>query len=150
MDAVTYSDDRVVSFLGDYFVSLKVNTKENKELLCSYGIDWSPIILILDHKGQEHYRIAGYLPPEEYLAQLTLGRGKAALNVQSYQEAINRFSKLVCYHPDSDAAPEAYYWMGVAKYKKDGSPEGLKSDWKYLAEKYHQNIWAKKVSFLFE
>jgi|SRR3972149_4098336 len=150
MDAVTYSDDRVMSFLGEHFIPLKINTKENKELLCEYGIDWSPIILILDHKGKEHYRIAGYLPPQEYLAQLALGRGKAEFNTQNYQEAINRFSEVACYYPDSDASPEAHYWMGVAKYKKDGSPEGLMRDWKYLAEKYPHNIWAKKVSFLCE
>jgi tetratricopeptide (TPR) repeat protein len=150
MDTVTYSNDQVINFVGDHFVPLKVNTKENKELLCSYGVDWSPIIVILDQEGREHYRIAGYLPPQDYLAHLALGRGKAELDMQNYEEAANRLSEVVCYYQDSDAAPEAYYWMGVAKYKKDGSPEGLMKDWKYLAEKYPHNIWAKKVSFLSE
>jgi tetratricopeptide (TPR) repeat protein len=150
MDAVTYSDERVMNFIGDHFIPLKINTKEDKELVCRFGINWSPIILILDYNGREHYRIIGFLPAQEYLAQLVLGRGKAELNALNYGEAINRFSEVVCYYQDSDASPEAYYWMGVAKYKKNGEPEELIEEWKYLAEKYPQNIWAKKVSFLFE
>ncbi len=150
MDTVTYPNDEVMDFIGDHFIPLKVNIKGNPELACQFWINWSPGILILDHEGREHYRMSGYLPPQEYIAQLALGRGKAALNSQDYPEAIQRFSEVVCHHRDSDASPEAHYWMGVAKYKKDGIPEGLMHDWRYLREKYPQSIWTKKVSFLFE
>lgn len=150
MDAVTYSNDEVMSYMGDHFVPVKINTKENPEMVCRFWVNWSPVILILDHKGQEHYHIIGYLPPQEYVAQLALARGKAELDSQNYPEAVKRFSEVVCHYQNCDASPEAYYWMGVGKYKKDGSPQGLLHDWKTLAEKYPQSIWAKKVSFLFE
>tara|TARA_B100000315_G_C14324724_1_gene472436 strand:+ start:295 stop:621 length:327 start_codon:yes stop_codon:yes gene_type:complete len=108
------------------------------------------VILILDHEGREHYRISGYLPPQEYMAHLSLGRGMAALSSQNYQDATKRYSEVVCHYQDSDAVPEVYYWIGVARYKKDGNPEGLIGEWKHLTEKHLQSIWAKKPSFVFE
>src|SRR2546425_2235284 len=52
------------------------------------------------------------------LAQLMLGRARMAFQEQQWAEAERRFREIVEQLPDTDAAPEALYWAGVAPYKR--------------------------------
>ena len=49
---------------------------KSKDLVKKYGIEWTPTFLVADPDGNEVYRFVGYLPPEDFIAQLTLGLGK--------------------------------------------------------------------------
>ena len=111
-----------------------------------YGVQWTPTILILDPSGTERHRIEGFLPADDFLAQLALGLAHSAFARQQFGEAERRFREVVERFPDSDAAPEALYWAGVSKYKASHDSTALKETAKAFTTRYKDSSWAKKAS----
>ena len=111
-----------------------------------FHVQWTPTILVADADGREHFRMTGYLPAEDFIAQIGLGLGHAAFHRGQFAEAEEHFRRVVSERPRSDAAPEGVYWAGVSAYRKTNSPEHLKATGKELKEKYPNSEWAKKGS----
>jgi hypothetical protein len=123
---------------------------ENAFLVERYQVEFTPTILILTPDGKAHKSSTGFLPPDEYMAYVSLGRGKTLLDLKRFDDAIAALEEVPSRWPKTDAAPEALYWLAVAKYKKTGEGGALSEIWKRVNEGYKGSIWAKKISFLFE
>ena len=100
----------------------------------------------LDPEGIKRHQFEGYLPAEEFLAQLELGLAQSAFAHEQWGEAQERFRRIVQQFPKSDAAPEALYWAGVAKYKASGDASALADTARQFKQKCPESIWAKKSS----
>ena len=61
-------------------------------------------------------------------------------------EAEREFNQIVEELPQSDAAPEALYWAGVARYKSTGDASALADTAAGFKQRYQQSTWAKKAS----
>src|SRR5262249_56661815 len=100
------------------FLPLRVHVKEQsadfKRLGERYGALWTPTTLVLDPDGVERYRIEGFLPKDELLAQLELGLGHSAFQRQEWAEAVRRFRGVLESHPHGQAARGATVWGGGA------------------------------------
>lgn len=149
MDTVTYPEENVAQEITTYFVPLKINILERTQEAQSFRGTWTPTFVVMDADLSEHYRSVGYLPPEDFLAQLILARGKVAFDLGRYEQAAELFSQVVGQCEETEAAPEAQYFLGVARYKA-GSLDKLVAAWKLLMEKYPQSDWSKKASFAFQ
>jgi TolA-binding protein len=140
----------VARFITDNFIPARVHVREQaadfKRFGDRYGAHWTPTILELDSRGVEQHRIEGFLPAEEFLAQLALGVGHAAFKRQDWDEAERRFRAVVSDHPSADAAPEAAYWAGVARYKASHDAKVLTETADELARRFGDTIWARKAS----
>jgi tetratricopeptide (TPR) repeat protein len=110
-----------------------------------YGVKWTPTIIILDAEGDEHHRFIGFLQPEDFIAQMTLGKGKLAFNLDSFDQAIQCFQEILVGYPKTDADPEAQYYLGVSKYKASHDPKELKLGLEALQRNYPQSEWTKKA-----
>ena len=75
-----------------------------------------------------------------------LGRAKLAFQQQQWAEAERRFREIVEQLPQTDAAPEALYWAGVAPYKATGDPASLQATGRAFTTRYQDSTWAKKAS----
>ena len=111
-----------------------------------FKVEWTPTLIVAEADGTERYRFSGYLPVDDFLAQLELGLAKAAFSCGQFQEAQRGFEALATKHPKSEAAAEAVYWSGVSAYKATGKPDPLKQAGTTLRDKYPQSDWAKKGS----
>jgi hypothetical protein len=111
-----------------------------------YRVQWTPTILILDPGGRERHRIEGFLPADDFLAQLELGLAHSPFGRQDFGDAERRFRAVVEKYPGSDAAPEALYWAGVAQYKATNDASALKETARQFAQRYQDTSWAKKAS----
>lgn len=111
-----------------------------------YDAQWTPTTLILDPEGQEQHRIEGFLPAEEFLAQLMLGLGHSAFHQQEWAEAEAWFRQVVERFEQSDSAPEALYWAGVARYKGSGDGGALAETARVFSRRWGDTSWAKKAS----
>lgn len=61
-----------------------------------------------------YHESIGCLPPSRFLMQLTIGRGKAALQEDRFEEAAQRFQEALSIPRADDAAvTEARYWSSV-------------------------------------
>ena len=111
-----------------------------------YQAPWTPTILLLDFDAVEQHRIEGFLPADDLLGQLMLGRARIAFQQQKWAEAERLFREIVERLSQTDAAPEALYWAGVAPYKATGDPASLKATGRAFTTRYQDSTWAKKAS----
>jgi len=75
-----------------------------------------------------------------------LGLAHSAFARQDWKRAEELYRKIVEELPNTDAAPEALYWAGVAKYKASGNAAALGETAQQFKKKYAQSAWAKKAS----
>lgn len=106
---------------------------------------WTPSILFLDSSGRERYRLEGYLPRNEFEAQLYLALGRIAFTNKRWADAENHYKHVAEQLPDTTSAAEAVYWAGVSHYKKTNDHTGLSGVAQQLAEKYEDSLWAQKA-----
>jgi hypothetical protein len=145
-----YSDPSVIRFIDDHFKPVRVHVREQadefKRLGEKYNAQWTPTILVIDSQGEERHRIEGFLPATDFLGQLALGLGHSAFARSDFAEAERWFRQVVERYPDSDAAPEALYWAGVARYKATGDAAALGATAQQFQQRYRDTSWAKKAS----
>ncbi len=110
-----------------------------------YSIKWTPTIIILDADGDEHHRFIGFLPPEDFIAQIILGKGKAEFDLDDFDQAIQCFQEVLNRYPKTDGAAEAQYYLGVARYKASHDPKELKLGLEVLQREYPSSEWTKKA-----
>jgi hypothetical protein len=109
-----YPDPHVTEVITKGFVPVRIHVKDQPAMTKRFGMRWTPTVLILSPDGTEQYRIEGFLPANEFAAKLELGLGHIAVNRKKWNEAERVFSRVVDEHPETEAAPEALYWNGVA------------------------------------
>ena len=145
-----YTDPRVIELVEKSFVPVRVHVKQNaadfKQLGERFGAQWTPTVLIIDPDGRERHRIEGFLPADDFLAQLVLGLAHTAFAAGDYAAAASLFERVVKSYPSSDAAPEAQYWEGVSRYKASGDAAALKETARRFSERFQDTSWAKKAS----
>jgi TolA-binding protein len=125
---------------------VREQSAEFKRLGKKYGAQWTPTILLLDAEGVERHRIEGFLPVDDFLAQLAMSRAKAAFAKDDFAQAERLYREVGERHPDTDAAAESQYWTGVARYKATGDASALKDTAEQFRTRYHDTTWAKKAS----
>ena len=120
--------------------------KEQPKEFERFGAPWTPTILIEDQLGTERHRLEGFLPADDFIAQLELGLGKLAFQTAHYDEAEKRFDAVYQVHPKSGAAPEGAYWGGVSRYKATNDASHLTRTADLLKQKFPESEWARKAS----
>jgi hypothetical protein len=145
-----YPDTRVAELIATHFVPVRVHVKEQpdqfQELGGRFNAQWTPTTLILDHSGTEKHRIEGFLPADDFLAQLRLGLAHSKFGRGLFTEAGQQFAAVVDNHPQTEAAPEALYWAGVSRYKALNDPTALSATAEEFRTRYPDTSWAKKSS----
>ncbi len=103
-------------------------------------------MIVLDSEGHERYRFAGYLPTDEFLAQLCIALGKVQFANKHWGEAQRWFQRIVDEFPNTDVAPEALYWEGVSRYKASNDHHILAGTAEQFTRRYQNTSWAKRSS----
>lgn len=148
MDAVTYPDSRVVTFLNERVVAFKPQIETSAALAERFGVAWTPGLVWLTRDGRTGHDNVGWFAPEEWLAESKLGCGKVEVRQKRWDRAARWFEEVLEQHARSLAAPAACYWAGVAAKRSSGSSEALLERWRRLLEEWPDSGWAKKVEFI--
>ena len=148
MNTGPYSDKKVQKLLEDDFISVKTQCFFDKpvELMEQFNITWTPTLLIHDKGGREHHRIVGYVPVDDLLAHLALGRAKVFFDTNHFSNAIQSFNSIIELHPGAGATPEAIFYLGVAEYKKYHDASALRRAYDTLQFKYPGSEWARRAA----
>ena len=125
---------------------LEAHIKEHPVYFHRFDALWTPSVLILDSNGKERFRIEGYLPKDEFRAQLELGLARVAFMSKDFADAERRYAEVVERYPNSKAAPEALYWKGVSHYKATNDHTVLGELPGQFQEKYPDSSWALKTA----
>jgi hypothetical protein len=145
-----YPDPRVAGFVESEFVPVRIHVRhhadEYKRLGARFGVQWTPTILVIDGTGTERHRVEGFLPADDLLAQLTLGLAHSAFARGEFAEGERWYRDVADNYSQTEAAPEALYWAGVARYKATNEPSALVDTATEFATRYQGTMWAKKAS----
>ena len=106
---------------------------------------WTPTLVTLDIDGKEHHRTVGFLPPEEIIPSLLLGKAKVHFDHDEFQVALKSLEALLKDYPKSGAAPEAIFLRGVCGYKSTHNPKPLKEAYERLQKEYPESEWTKRA-----
>jgi len=140
-----YPESRVTSFVTEHFEPVRLHVKTHPEAMARFGANWTPTVMIVDPSGKEHYRIEGFLPTDDFLAQLKLGYAQALFKSGNFADAEKSFRDLVEEFPtNNEVAPEALYWAGVSNYKGTGNGAALGETAKAFQSRYTDSPWAKR------
>ena len=155
MGAVTYPNSQVQQLVRDHFVAVKFNvaepTPDFTEILRAARPLWGPTFVLLDASKAELRRSVGYMPPADFLAELTLTLGLWHLLHARPAEAFERFQSVARGQPASKFAPEALFWTGCAAYRRDGATKeeklaALSPWWIEVMERFPESTWADRAS----
>ena len=139
------TNDAVVELVEREVAPVMINAESSAELAKRYHIDWTPAVVIADESGVELERWVGYLPAEEFMAQLMLSKGLAAFHLDRLVEAAREFDMLIDGFPTSELVPEATYFRGIASLKH-GDTASLGTMCRNMQEKYPDSQWTKRCS----
>lgn len=144
-----YPSPTVSALVNEFFVPVRVHVKQKDDfarLSARFNAQWTPTTLIVDASGVERHRIEGFLPRDDFAAQLLLGRAHAARAGGTFDEAERRYQLVIEQYPLAEGAAEAQYWEGVSRYKRTNDAHALIETSQAFERRYQDSTWAKKAS----
>jgi hypothetical protein len=127
-------------------VAVEAHIKEHPAYFHRFDAVWTPTVLVMDSEGVERLRIEGYLPKEEFRAQLEMGLARVAFMHKRWADAERMFAEVLERYPETKVAPEAVYWKGVSHYKRTNDHTVLGQVADDFKQKYQDSVWAQKAS----
>jgi hypothetical protein len=98
----------------------------------------------MDSEGVERYRIEGYLPKEEFRAQLEMARARLDFMKKKFADAEKLYAGIAEQYSETSVAAEAIYWRGVCHYKATNDHTVLGEVATELGAKYPDDEWTLK------
>ena len=144
MDTVTYPESKVVQFIEENFIPLRIPS-DSKPHPDKFNVKWTPTLVTLSPDGQEHHRTVGFLGPEELIPSLLLGLGKYHFENDRFDEALGRLGQLVDGYGQSDSVPEAIFLAGVCRYKRSHDAKPLKDAYEKLSAAFPDSEWTRRA-----
>jgi hypothetical protein len=146
---VTYPLQPVVEAILTHSIPVQVDNSKSQNNKFLHGIHhiWTPDIRILNHDGYELYRWDGFLPPPEFVARTLCGFGMAYLRLKRFDQAEAVYVDALKHFSTTYAAPEAQYYLGVARYRRDPQSDELLNQWANLRSRYPLSEYRVKQSF---
>ncbi|MGH9481650.1 MAG: thioredoxin fold domain-containing protein [Terriglobales bacterium] len=149
MEAESYNNAEVAAQIQDHFIAAQANIKVKPAYFHRFEVLWTPSVLILDADGTERFRLEGYLPREEFSAQLELGRARLAWLQQRWEAAQAIYEGVARQSPRTVAASAAIYWGEVCYYKRTQDHTRLRPMAERLRQQYPTSLAAEKaIAFL--
>ena len=146
---MTYPQTEVIEAIIAHAIPVQIDNSrpENNVFLHSIHSIWTPDIRILSHDGFEMARWDGFLPPSEFVARTQCALAMAFLRSKRFNEAERLYVNVLSRFSTTYAAPEAQYYLGVARYRRDPDSDELLNQWANLRSRYPSSEYRVKQSF---
>lgn len=146
---MTYPQTIVSEAILDNSIPVQIDNSKHENNVFLHGIHhiWTPDVRILYHDGSELYRWDGFLPPAEFAARTLCGFGLAYLRLKRFDRAEEVYADVLKRFSTSYAAPEAQYYLGVTRYRRDPDSDELLTQWANLRSRYPESEYRVKQSF---
>ncbi len=149
LDDRTFSDGRVQGELAKDFIPTRVDRTIAKDLAVKCRVAWTPTIIFLDSNGREYHRVVGFLPGDDLIGHIYIGRGRIAFGKEIWDKAMSAFKHVVDRHPMYDLGAEAQYWYAAAKYNRQGKDATvLRKNYQLLRNKFPDSAWTRRTLFM--
>ena len=135
----------MANFINANFLPVEAHIKEHPAWFHRFDATWTPTVLVLDSQGVERHRIEGYLPKDEFQAQLEMGLGKVAFKGKKWADAERIYGEVAEKYGNTSSVAEARYWRAVSHYKRTNDHTALGAVAQELQQKNPESLWAKKA-----
>lgn len=146
---MTYPQELVSEIITAHAIPVQIdNSKsESQQFLHTIHHIWTPDVRIMHTDGYELYRWDGFLPPFEFAARAQCGFGMTFLRIKRFDDAERCYVDVLRRFSTSYAAPEAQYYLGVTRYRRDHESDELPNQWANLRSRYPESEYRVKQSF---
>lgn len=146
---MTYPQPAVIDAITRYGIPVQFdNSKpENQKFLHSIHHIWTPDWRILYHDGYELYRSDGFLPPPEFISRVLVAYAMGYLRLKRFDDAEKIYVDVLKRYSTTYAAPEALYYLGVTRYRRNPDGDDLLTQWANLRGRYPMSEYRVKQSF---
>lgn len=146
---MTYPQTEVIESIVQHAIPLQFdNSKpENNGVLHRIHHIWTPDVRVLHYDGSELYRWDGFLPPSEFIARMQCAFAQAYLRLKRFDQAEALYVDVLKRFSTTYAAPEAQYYLGVVRYRRDPQSDELLAQWRQLCARYPYSEYRVKQSF---
>jgi hypothetical protein len=146
---VTYPQAPVIETITRYAIPLQFDNSKSENNKFLHGIHhiWTPDVRVLSYDGYEMYRWDGFLPPSEFIARMECGFAMANLRSKRYNDAEKLYVDVLTRFSTTYAAPEALYYLGVTRYRRDPDSDEMLTQWANLRSRYPASEYRMKQSF---
>ncbi len=146
---MTYPQTEVAETILAHSIPVQFDNSKKENNLFLHGLHhiWTPDIRILNHDGYELYRWDGFLPPSEFIARTLCGFALAYLRLKRFEQAEAVYVDVLKRFSTTYAAPEAQYYLGVTRYRRDPDSDELLTQWANLRSRYPESEYRVKQSF---
>ncbi len=77
METGTFPKDKVSNQIKKYFIPLRYESSRDSEQFRRFDVRVVPVYIVLDPKGDEIYRAAGFFNEDDFIGQLEIARKNA-------------------------------------------------------------------------
>ncbi len=146
---MTYPLDSVKEAITAHAIPVQIDNSDakNNQFLHTIHHIWTPDMRIMHGDGYELYRWDGFLPPFEFIPRLQCAFGLALLRLKRFEEAERCYVDVLRRYSTSYAAPEAQYYLGVTRYRRDPDSDEMLTQWAELRSRYPSSEYRVKQSF---
>jgi thioredoxin-related protein len=148
--AVTYPDEQVSIELYGWFVPLRQDILENRQVRSMYSAYWTPSFFILNERGQMLTSFNGYLGPEDFRVFLRLGYAAYLIPKGKYRETIALMEEGVEKFPNNPRAPTMMFTKGMAEYLTGRDKVSFYDVMSEIREKYPDSLEARTWPYMEE
>lgn len=146
MGTVTYPDAAVEGYISEHFVCYyaSMGRRDDWPLFRANHIIWTPAVGFADRNGAMHHHSPGYLPPEDFLSLLKIGRARCLMAWTRAAEAAQVLASAAT--TDNCMTPEALFWLAAAYFLERRDNSRMYEVWAKLSRLYPDSPWAHRTN----
>lgn len=136
MYAGTFPDPEVQRELQQWFVPVRQNILQNREVRYRYSAYWTPSFFFLDYHGKMYQSINGYLGAEDFRILLRLGKAAIDLPRGRYLQTIELMDQGLALFPANPRAASMLFVRGMAEYLMGKEKSGFREAMTEIVDQY--------------
>lgn len=138
--AETYPNLKVEEEMQKWFVPLKLDLINDREIRRDLAAYWTPSFYFLDHEGKSYFNFNGYLPADEFRIILRLGYAETQIPKGKYLEAVEVMNEDIDKFEGNPLLPKLLAQIGIVKYIKTKDKETLMKTMADIRDKYPDSL----------
>jgi hypothetical protein len=139
----TYPDPEVERELSAWFIPLRQDIIQNREIRSKYSAFWTPSFFFLNTKGNALYSFNGFLNIEDFRILMRLG--KAALDIPRgrYLQTIDLMDDGLEKFPSNPKAPAMLFIRGMSEYLLGKEKHAFRGAMSEICDQYPESLEAR-------
>jgi len=141
--ALTYADQDVQKELFTWFVPLRQDIIQNRDIRSKYSAYWTPSFFFLDYKGIALHSFTGFLYVEDFRVLMRLGKAALDMPRGRYLQTIDLMDDGLSKFPTNPRAASMLFMRGMAEYLLGKEKSAFRGAMSEIVDQYPGSLEAR-------